>query len=136
MNSMDKTLLRMKQEIRDLKQLRQRSSATVATKSVDKQISFTLSDDGNNISSSGRRTFRLKNLSDVPMLFDVKLKLQSMSNYPSDLWFYYWSWVDQDSTMDYYISFTAYITQPNTTSAYTLPVVIQATSDFEIEEIS
>lgn len=132
---MDDVFLRIKRELRDLKQIKQRSSTSVATKSLE--TSATVSVVSGSPSSSGHKIFRIKNLSDSPLIFDVALRTESLRQIlPANGRAYSIRWVDSADRLSYFLSVHVAIYESGHSGTYTLPLTIVATGDFEIEEVA
>lgn len=130
---MDDVFLRVKREIRNLKQSKQRSSATIITKSVN--FSAAISVTPGELSSSGYKVFHVKNLSNVPTIFDVTIRTEALRQIlPANGRVYYVQWVDKDDPLSYYVYISAVIYRASLTTTYTLPLTITATVDFIVEE--
>lgn len=130
---MDKVFLRIKQELRNLKQIRQRSSAAVATLQHPKAVTLSISGATTGI-STGEKTLHLKNLGDAPMIFDVIIN-STTSPMPANGRLYYVQWADETNPLDYYLQINAVVYQSDYSGTVQVPLIITATSDFEIEEI-
>lgn len=131
---MDEAFLRIKQELHDLKQSMQRSSAAVATKAHNTSVRISTVPD--TPSSAGSATLRLKNLSGSPMIFDVSLQIERLGQLlPPNGRVFYAFWVDETDLLSYFLKITVAVYENNFSGTFTIPLTITATSDFEIEEV-
>lgn len=130
---MDEVFLRIQREIRDLKQSRQRSSATIATTTEQRSVNISVAPDGN--LSVGKTVFKITNLEENPLLFDVRFLISELKQLlPENGNLDYLTWVDEDDPLSYFVQISATVYQNNYSATVNFKVKIVATGLFKIEE--
>lgn len=130
---LEKTVNRMRKEITNLKQLRQRSASAISTLTKQSTANFTLDNTG-----YGSATFKVVNLSGSPMLLDVVVDFDNIKQEFGTIYNQVWYILVEDSNnpLNYYLHIQSQSSDDVSSGrSVSIPFSVIGTAGFNLESV-